>query len=1022
MFAFSVLGPVEAFRDGRPLPLPAGKTSELLVRLALEAGNVVSADRLVEDLWGAEAQGLPHSGVGAARNTLHAKVARLRKALGSPPVVLSVDGGYRLDLDTATVDALTVLAGVAQVTALVAGGQDEAAAELCASTRRLFRGQLLAGAGDGLWVAPYRSRLETAQLQLVEAECAARLRLGQHGLVVGELESATTAFPFQESLWALLITALYRAGRQTDALAAYQRVRALLAEETGLEPGPQLREVEAQVLAHDPALDPRLVAAAEPGDTPTAMRTDNLPTLVADLIGRADELAAVLDLVETSRLVEIVGPGGIGKTALAICAAHRLTASRRAWLVRLETTTCVDEILDAVIAATGVTGVEALVEQLRRHDTLIVLDNCEHVLDAVAEIVERLLGASPRTRLLCTTQAPLGIPDEAVVDLDPLGIDDAVALFVRRAETQRRQQTLDGADPALRDVCRSLDGLPLAIELAAARTRTLSLSEIGRRLDDRFDLLNDPTSRLPERRRALRATIGWSYDLLFPDDQRGLWALATFAGGATLPALEHILGSLDVPGRTGLDVVGRLAGRSLLVVDEGDGGTATRYRLLDSIRAFALDAMAAAGLSDAAHAAHAGWFAAAAARSTAGTRSAEQASHLAEARAERANIDAALNWSIRHDPLGAVVIANGFGWAWAVLGDGRGAQRILAALDAAGALVPAADRATGLLLAGWFEASIGDLETARTHIEQATGLADLLGDPELQARAASYLAYVVSHDGDFRSGLELTARSRALYAPLDRPWDLAANALFATRAAISAGDESLALAAADHTSDAIAAVDDPWLHVRYEAMLGELARLQHRFDDAVRHIERAAATSHRLGFVQTEAYQVCSLGRAQCQAGDYETGARTLRSAVNKASAAGDLRMTALARVHLGRVLRAVGDTAEARVVLEEAATWHRNAGGGEQAILGDTLLAALDAAEGQPGAPERLADLVEAARAADNAAAEVFALDALVRAAQSAGDHGHAADLNARAEARVPAALHFITQRDRVDALAAHG
>ena len=295
-------------------------------------------------------------------------------------------------------------------------------------------------------------------------------------------------------------------------------------------------------------------------------------------------------------------------------------------------------------------------------------------------------------------------------------------------------------DDALRDLCRSLDGLPLAIELAAARTKTLSIDEITRRLDDRFNVLSDPTSRRPERRRALKSTIRWSYDLLFPDDQRGLWALATFAGGASLPAVESVLAALDVPATAAIHVVGRLAARSLVIVDDEDASTSVRYRLLDSIRAFAFDTMTVVGMSERAVAAHAAWFASAAVSSTQGVRSSSQARHLAFARAERANIDAALAWSAAHDPLLALRLVAGFGWAWVVLGDSRGAQRILTALDAVGDAAPPRERADGLLLAAWIEASTGHLELAREHIGVATAVANTINDVDLQARCAYHLA------------------------------------------------------------------------------------------------------------------------------------------------------------------------------------------------------------------------------------------------------------------------------------------
>lgn len=1005
VFTVAVLGPVTVRLAGRTVTVPAGKTSELLVRLALDTGTVVRADRLIDDLWGAEAPA-------TSRNTLQSKVTKLRRALGDPSLLLSADGGYQLAVATTDVDALVVPVRVGEASALLDAGDDVGAAELCAATRQLFRGDLLPGAGDGEWTAAYRAGLAAAELQLIETECTARLRLGQLSEVTAQLESAVVAHPYQEALWVLLIAALYRCGRQVDALAAYQRVRVLLAEELGLEPGPQLRQVEEQVLLQDPTL-----VVARAGDA-HELPIGNLPTMITELVGRATEVATVGELMVGHRLVEIVGPGGIGKTALALAVAREAEAPGGVWLARLETTTTADEVVDSVIAALGVVGgVAALYERLKSAATVIVLDNCEHVVDAVADLVQRILDTASRTRILCTTQLPLGIAGEVVVELEPLGLADAVELFTRRASPPRGDQPAGDIAGVLREVCRALDGLPLAIELAAARTRTLSLAEIGRRLEDRLDLLNDPTSRRPERRRALRATIGWSYELLFADDQRGLWALATFAGGATLPAVEHVLQALDVPPRTAIDVVGRLVSRSLLIVDSETGSSETRYRLLDSIRAFALEAMAGAGAADAAHAAHAQWFAEIARHSTDGVRSSAQAQHLAVARAERSNIDAALNWCVRHDPMLAVAIANGFGWAWVVLGDSRGAQRVLTALRAAGAATPARDQADALLLAAWFEASTGDLGHARDHLDDVAALAESIGDVELKARGAYYLAYVVSHDGDFHAGLTETDRSRALYDGLQRPWDVAANELFATRAAISVGDEVLAVFAVERTTAALAAVADPWLHVRFEAMRGELARLQHRFDDAVEHIRRAAAESRRLGFLQTEAYQVASLGRAECQAGDYQGGAATLLLAIAMAEAIGDVRMAALARVHLGRVLRALGDTPGARAVLEEAVAWHRAAGGGEQAVLGECLLAAMDAGNADEDAVHRLAAVLAQAVAEDNAPAEVFALDALARIAAEAGDMAGTSDLSARADARMQLASHFIAEQDRVDA-----
>ena len=961
MLEFLVLGPVEVRRNGKPVAIPGGKTAELLVHLALAAGTPVRADRLLDDLW---------AGAPTNRNTLQQKVARLRRSLGDPSLVAAGDDGYRLAIEPAAVDAHRVLRDVDTAKALFDEGDHAGAAAASAVALALFRGDVLPSVGD--WAEPHQARLAEARMNLMETCFAARLRLGQD--VIGELDAALATTPYREGLWELLITALYRGGRQAEALAAYQRVRTRLADELGLEPGSRLREIEHQILTHDQVL---------------GVRAGNLPSLAPELVARDGEIAALRGLLLDHRLVEVVGPGGIGKTALAI-ATGRTLVDAPVWLVRLEAAQTADDVLDTAIAALGVVGGEAALEdRLRRTEAVLILDNCEHVVDAAASLVERLLDAAPTLRVLCTSQVPLGLAGEATFELAPLKLDDAAELFALRSARP-------GDPEQVRELCRSLDGLPLAIELAAARTRTLSVEEIARRLDDRFTVLSDPASRKPERRRALKATIGWSYELLFPDDKRGLWALATFPGGASLAAAESVLGALDVPTEAAIDVVSRLASRSLVIVDESP-----RYRLLDSIRAFALEELAETGLTQRGFDAHAAWYAERAAFSTEGVRSAQQAEHLAFARAERANIDAALAWFATRDPVQGLELANGFGWAWIVLGDARGAQRLLAALAAAGQTAPALAQVNALLLAAWIEASSGHLDPARRHIEAATELA--VDDPDLEARCSYYLAYVASHSGEWEHALALTDRARQLYDGLERPWDQAANALFAARAAISAGDLARAAEARDQVQRWVEIVDDPWLYVRRDAMLGELARVERRFDDAVTHIARAAETSRRLGFLQTEAYGLTILGRAQCQTGDYNSGAATLELGIVKAETTGDVRLAALGRVHLGRILRTLERYTEARTALEAAAAFHRAAGGGEQEVLGDTLLAALDRDR------DALAALLERAQRADDAPAEVFALDALARLT---GDR----DLYAAADARMETASHFITERDRVD------
>ena len=483
MLQISVLGAVAVERDGRRVAVPGGKTSELLARLALEAGTCVRADRLVEDVWAEDA-------LSTRRNTLQSKIAKLRRAFGDPRIIVSGDGGYTLAAERCEVDALAVLRDTAAAAELLDSGDDRGAAELSASALERFSGELLQGAGD--WAVPYRARLDEARMALMETKFAAGLRLGGTGEQIGELESAVATYPYQEGLWELLITALYRAGRQADALATYRRVHTLLTDELGLAPGPRLQELERRILVQDSALGIGDHAARALEDHATA---GNLPSLSAELVGRESEIAAVSDLLEGRRLVEIVGPGGIGKTAVAIATGRRLAQSAgRApggvWLARLEAATTADDVVDTVIAALHVSGGEpALLERLKASAAIVILDNCEHVLDAAAALAVRLLDAAPQLRILCTSQVSLDVDGEVVLELRPLALAEAVELFSHRAVARNRDPP---AGDAVLDLCRSLDGLPLAIELAAARTKTLSIEEISRRLEDRFSVLQRP--------------------------------------------------------------------------------------------------------------------------------------------------------------------------------------------------------------------------------------------------------------------------------------------------------------------------------------------------------------------------------------------------------------------------------------------------------------------------------------------------------------------------------------------------
>ncbi|HMI24220.1 MAG TPA: BTAD domain-containing putative transcriptional regulator, partial [Streptosporangiaceae bacterium] len=886
MLSIAVLGPVEVRRDGAVLPLPSGKTTEVLVRLAIDAGAPVRADRLIDDLWADVA-------ATTGRNTLQSKVSQLRRALGVPGVITSGPGGYILDVEPGRVDALRVVTLATTASDLRQGGDLAGAAELSGEALALFRGDVLVDAGDGPWLQPHRTRLEEVRLGLLEDHFAARAELGAGGDVTGQLEALVQLHPLREGLWHTLITALYRNGRQADALAAYGRVRTILADELGLDPGRELQALEASVLQQTPW------SAAAPARQPVGNQqlVGNLPRLSSPLIGRTPDLEVLGAQLERNALVTLTGPAGVGKTRLAIELARQAAASDGVWLIRLDAADASTNLAQAVAETMQLPGERMLLDRLAGTECLLVLDNCEHLVGPAADLASLLLDAAPRLTVLATSQLPLGLDGESVYPLEPLPIAESVQLFTCRAAEIRRQFVLDDdTAPVVEQLCQALDGLPLAIELAAARVKSLSVREIARRLDDRFALLRDPTSRSPERRRVLAAAIAWSYELLFPDDQRGLQALSCFAGGAPLPAVESVLAVLGVPQSSAVDVITRLADRSLVTLTVTAGGS-SRYRLLDSIRAFAAGRLRDAGSADDALAAHAHWFGRAAQDAAATIRGPAQPRWLAFVHDERSNIDSALAWCARHDPLLGVRIATGFGWTWVVQGDGiAGAFRVRSALEAAEhAGVAPRDRVTSLLLAGWLEASAGNVARAEDDLDRALGEAIALNDEQLRADAQRHLAFLRLQQARPDDAAELAFQSADAARHRGLAWERAAGLLLGAAGSMMLGEIATAAAAADEAVRLLTPIGDSWGLVHAEAMLGGIAQAAHRFDDAGRYLENAAAASERLGFLGQAAYHLTRLGRVRHQAGQPQAASETLARAIHAAIRGSDPRMAATA-------------------------------------------------------------------------------------------------------------------------------
>ena len=621
--------------------------------------------------------------------------------------------------------------------------------------------------------------------------------------------------------------------------------------------------------------------------------------------------------------------------------------------------------------------------------------------------------------MLCTSQLPLGLDGEAIYALAPLSLADSVLLFAQRAAAHRSSFVMpDDAGPTVQSVCRSLDGLPLAIELAAARTRTMSVDEIGRRLDDRFALLRDPTSRRPDRQRALEAAISWSYELLFPDDQRGLWALACFADGAPLAGVEHVLAALEVPSESAADVIGRLADRSLVAVEFPVDGGAARYRLLDSIRAFALERLRDAALDETALRAQADWFAAVAADGAAGLRGPEQAEHLRFCREERVNIEAALAWTSVHDPALGLRIAAGFGWAWVLLGDGRlGSDRIARALAAAASVSSAADRVRPLSYIAWLEVT-SNIEQACCAAEEAVVAADSTGDPYLAALSRSALALVLDPERWRSRPGNVGARREQVVCSTKptRGTSAAPGSCPPTLRSFTATSLQQALPAPKRTVSCGHSVTTGHLD-HLDALLGYIAQAEERFDDAATHLRRAAAAAGRLGYASTEASHLDTLGRVLEQAGQIDEAIETFERVIEIGRTTRQLRLLALGRVHLGRVLRGHGDRQAALRAVRAADHWFESTGGGDGASLAACLHSAMDAEDGDPTAEPRLRAVLQHAVGQHTPDIEIMAMDALARHAANEHHLAEARCLLDAADDLMPSARHLLGSADRLDA-----
>jgi len=840
---FGLLGPVAAWRDGGELAVGSPQQRALLALLLLHRNEVVSTARMLDVLW----PGRPPPN---ARQVLRTYVFRLRGGSLGPPgrsPLVTCHHGYELRVASDAVDVDRFEALVAAGRAAFEGGDAATAEALLREALQLIRGTPLAELQDDHVAGLERDRLDELRAVADEQLVEARLAQGRHRELVGELRAAVAADPLRERTCGQLMVALYRSGRQAEALEAYHVTRRALADELGLAPGPQLRDIERMILLQDRALDL------------PAPRAPALPRYETSFLGRDGDLAALRAALRGERLVTVVGAAGVGKTRLAAETAAGV-GEERVWWVDLGSVVAgrVTASIARTLAVPEVPGrapADLVVARLRESRSLLVLDNCEHVLPEVAGIATHALEGDPRVRILGTSRTPLRVAGERVHPLAGLRAPVAQRLFVERAPVAV-------ADDEVEDVVGHLDGLPLAIELAAAALRFVSPAELARGLRERLSLPGDEQRLSPRRQRTLEAAIAWSYDLLAPVEQAILRRLAVFPGSFAPEQAKVVAGDISA-----------LAESSLVVAESG------RYRLLQTVRAFALARLHAAGEYDDAARRHRDAYQELADVVEYNMLGPGLPEWLPRSRQEHENFDAALRWSIkRGDAEGVLRLAATLGWYWYRTGYvAHGRELLEQAMRMSG---PGSASWPHALVAQSWLATGAATSDAVAITDAAVAACERAGDPDLLGQA-------------------LANRAQAL---------IAARRLDEARADIERG--RAVCASVPRLAEGVIFADQCLGCVCLEA--GEL-------DEAEVLLVRAHDAMRRMRGTRFAGFTLIELARVQLAQQRPAAAAETAEHALGDLRRREDARGVAGALTCLGRARAALGETERARAHLEEA-------------------------------------------------------------------------------------------------------
>jgi predicted ATPase/DNA-binding SARP family transcriptional activator len=895
---YEVLGHLRVLdRNGAEVQLSAPKVRTLLALLLVNRGRPVSVDRIADTLWG---DGPPRS----AANLVQGYVRDLRQRLGAQEVT-TIPGGYRLDVQRGSVDAERF--------------EDLVRARRYEEALALWHGAALEEWAEQPWARANAARLEEMRLSAVEARLAQEVDAGLASAVLAELAALVYEHPLREQLRVLLVKALYAAGRQADALAAYAQARRYLAEEVGLEPGPELRAVEAAVLAQDPSLvaTPIRSAAAPPAP-------------VTPLLGRDSELATLRSALTMARLVTLTGPGGIGKTRLAVEVAAAPQHSGAVWFVELASVLTSDGVAASVARALQLAEspgheIDLICDYLSRRRGLLVLDTCEHVVEAAAGLATRALSRCPDLRILATTRQPLRAPGEQIVQLSGLEVAAGAELFTSRARAANPTAELD--PDRVRAIVGKLEGVPLALELAAARIASLSLEQLVTSLSQPLGALAGDALAGDPRHRTMRAVIRWSHNLLDELDREAFAALSVFAGSFDREAASAVVDG-------GSDAVDHLLGRSLLTRDVDLAGQA-RYRFLDPVRHFAYET-ATPTMRDRALRQHLDYHVVLAARICGRIQTEEATAWAATARACAEDLRKATTYSISERLASAGRLVADLYWPWFL--DGQLSELRSWASAILSTETDPHVRARLLRILASTALAQGDTAVAVDYACRQLDAATALQDLELVALAQNLLGMAAWARGDYSAAGEHHHAAMGHAHRCGRPWTLALITALAGRSAHATGDQEAGGRLLREAEALAEKVGEPMV-------LGSALDYRSHAEFALgRTTEAAALASRSLAAYRSIGYQegLASAGTLAAQlavsAGHYEQAESLLNEALDVSRRLRHLGGTASVLEAMAVLDHERGDNRRARLHLDDARAIRHQSGTVPSPALHDQL------------------------------------------------------------------------------------